>query len=555
MTMAAVARSACAAVVAHAEELTAHTPMPGGIVVVADAGGLLAEGKFGYADIERRIRTEPGHAFEIGSISKIFTGLLVDQLIDEGVISLETRATEVLPWLRLGAYAELVTVRHLLNHSAGLIGGVDALTDDVDQVWALRDLATSPPGTTFHYSNVGYVLLGLMIAELTGVPYPRNVQDRLLTPMGMSGAIACVTNADRGRLATGYQPAADDRPWVPGDLLAPAPWFEVAAADGNIAATGADMAGLIRCLLDPDAMTRIITTLSPGGEPVLNVPGCPRVDSSRYGLGVNVEMIEGHECLTHGGGMVGYSSFLLVDRTAGVGTAVLTNANGNFTTSQALARLVHARATVHGPGADFPAVSTLVIATDDASAPPLGRFLTAAGVGGAGELEVVRDPASGRVEVSRDGITAPLYRVGPRRFVTDHPRLRRFHLEASAVGRLGWTHGPDAYRPAGETEEGLAGLEHEVPATWQAMTGHYRSYSPWYPHLRIYARGGRLWLAAPGGVEAPDAEEELVDLADGSFRIGAESANPERLRVGPVVDGRAVSVVRDGCRYSRTFTD
>ena len=83
--------------------------------------------------------------------------------------------------------------------------------------------------------------------------------------------------------------------------------------------------------------------------------------------------------------------------------------------------------------------------------------------------------------------------------------------------------------------------------------GHYRSYSPWWTHLRIVARGDRLHLVADNGVEADKGQPELVRLDDGVFRIGADPRLPERLRLGPVVDGSVIWVDRDGCRYSRTF--
>ena len=105
-----------------------------------------------------------------------------------------------------------------------------------------------------------------------------------------------------------------------------------------------------------------------------------------------------------------------------------------------------------------------------------------------------------------------------------------------------------------EVVEELVEREASSPIAWDWIVGHYRSYSPWYPTLRIVRRAGQLLLAAPGGVEAPSEEEELVELAPGVFRIGSDPSIPERLTVGPIVDGVAVSVERDGCIYSRTFT-
>jgi D-alanyl-D-alanine carboxypeptidase len=68
------------------------------------------------------------------------------------------------------------------------------------------------------------------------------------------------------------------------------------------------------------------------------------------------------------------------------------------------------------------------------------------------------------------------------------------------------------------------------------------------------ARDGALHLVAAGGVEGSRDDPLLVPLAPGMFRIGADPTLPERLVAGPVVGGRALLVVRDGCPYSRRFT-
>jgi CubicO group peptidase (beta-lactamase class C family) len=555
------ARAACEELVAQADLITLFTPTPGGVVVVADVRGVLAEASFGHADLERRTPMTSDRLFEIGSISKVFAGLLFNQLVDEGRATLDTSVVDVLPWLGLGAHSADITLRHLLNHSAGLVSGVDALTDDLDQAWCLRDLVGIEPGRMFHYSNVGYVVLGLAATALTGRPLPELVSERLLGPMGMSASVAAVRHEDRPRLAVGYQAAEDDRHWLPGAPLAPAPWFEVAAADGNIAAPAGDLARLLMLLLGDgsvdgqhvlsrEALDRMIESLSPGGEPIAEAPGCPAVESSRYGLGINVESVAGNRCVSHGGGMVGYSTFVLADLSAGFGAAVLTNADGNGLTAQRLTRWLHAR--VVGPAADLPfPVSDPRVSGVPGEAPPVptGAFVSDDPTGGS--LVVALDPSGLQVTIELDGVAASLYRAENGHFVSDHPRLGRFHLDPeSKDGIASWVHGPLTFRPP---EADAA--EQAVPESWRTMTGHFRSFSPWYPHLRIYPRSGRLWLAAPGGVEAPGEPEELVPLGDGVFRIGADPEVPERLWTGPVVDGRVVHLIRDGCRYSRAFTD
>lgn len=569
------AEETCADLCAFAEELTRHAPLPGGVLVVADQNGLLALASFGHADLERRTRTNENHLFEIGSISKVFTSLLAGQLVEAGLLDLNESIADVLPWLDLGGEAPPVTLAQLLNHTAGIVVGADALPDETAQIWSLRHRTSSAAARTqFHYSNVGYMMAGLAISARTGSSVPELVAERLFAPMGMSRAVAAVTHADRSRFATGYTPAREDQPWAAGDPLAPAPWFEVATADGNIAATGADMARLVMLLLGDgtvdgrrvvtaSTLTAMGTMLAPGGEPVLEIPGLARVHESRYGLGINVERSGGNVWLTHGGGMVGYSTFLLVDKSAGIGIVVLTNANGDNLQAQLLARVGHADLISRLDGSLPPPFPTPNLSVRQQNAADgagdqitLGRFVQIGSTEATAQLTISSGP-SGEILLEQSGESGRLYRTLTGRFVTDHPGMRRFHLDqVRGAHPPRWAHGPDLYASIDEqpdTLRELAELDTPNPA-WEPLLGHYRTYSPWYPTLRIVSRSGRLLLVAPGGVEAPDQEEELVEIAAGVFRIGLEPWLPERLVAGPIVDGRVASLDRDGCTYSRAFT-
>jgi hypothetical protein len=370
----------------------------------------------------------------------------------------------------------------------------------------------------------------------------------------MSESRGAVLDADRARYATGHRPALSGAPWVPGDPVEAALWFEQSTADGNVAATAADLSRLAVLLLgggvvdgrrvvSEAALQRMSSTLAPDGEPVLAVPGLVAASaSSRYGLGVNVEEVAGHRVLSHGGGMVGYSTFLLVDLDAEVGIVVLTNANGDAIESELLARGGHAVLTeamdLSAPW--WPPVETRVPATPETSA-LVGTF--AADVPDVPDLVVTADDESGFLTVGQGTDRGWLFRDRRGRFATDHPDLRDFQLGPEPAG--GWSHGPRWY--------GAGRSAPRAPRAWAALAGRYRSFSPWYPTLRIYVRGDRLLLSSPGGVEAPWDEEELVELSPGVFRIGREEWLPERLVAGPQVDGRCVYVVRDTCHYSRTF--
>ena len=541
------ARRALARVAPLAESATRHFPLAGGVVALCDRDGLVDSLAFGRADLERGVPTSAEHLFEIGSISKLFTSLVIDRLIESGRLAHEDPVGPHLAWAGLSPSMARARVVELLTHTAGLPLGSDGLADDAGELWASREVVAAdvdPP--RFHYSNLGYLVLGEVARALTGRRLPELVADWLLGPLGMTTAVAEIAWDDRRALATGYAPARPERPWVPGDPLAPAPFVETDSAAGNVAASALDMAGLVAALLraaageaggpiSPETFARVTTTLAPSGEPTHTPAGTLPVSMSRYGLGLNVERVADSLCVTHGGGMVGHSTFLLVDCTLGLGVVVLSNANGDTLAAHLLARAAHAQLVAEATGTALPLPDL---------DPAVRGGLAGAGAFSDDEGETLEVTAGDGARVAYRGREGALYATPTGRFVTDHPALRRFHLDYHDGGT--WTHGPTTF-----TREGAVPPDERRAAT--ALVGRYRSYSPWYPEFRVVARDGRLYLNAPGGVEAPDEEVELVEVAPGTYRIGADPWLPERLVAGPVRDGEVVAVVRDGLRYSRAF--
>ena len=576
--------AAVAGLTAYAAELGTQLPVPGGTWAVVDRDGVVASAAWGVADVGTHEPVRLGHRFEIGSISKVVTAIVVHQLVDEGVIDLDRPVVDVVPWLDLGQPYAALTPRHLHSHTDGLVLGADAMPDERAQVWAMRDLVRSgEPGERFHYSNLGFMVLGQLVAHVTGRPFAEVVHERVLAPLGASGARADIRHADRATMASGHWPLHDDRMWAPGDAVSPATWFEVSAADGHVAADVEELGTLASFLLgdgspvlSPESIGRLVSPWAPGGEGVCVWNGTPAVEESRYGLGVNVELIDGHHVVTHGGGMVGYATFLLADRDAGFGVVVLTNGTGEQPLAHAFARVVHHVMAALGEGRPAPELPDPGAALRGAEIAPslLGTFEGTAYDGTSLRI-TVREGDDGRVEVAtrgdmgggtdataatRDGETAGrLLRTWSDRHSTDHPGLRTFPLTPDGDR---WLYGPyvltaTASGASGTAAVGDGGSRELLPELepWlMAVVGHYRSWSPWYPGFRIVARDGVLVLIAPGGVEAPGDDEALVELEPGVFRIGADPWMPERLHVGPVVDGHAVTVTRDGCVYSRHFT-
>lgn len=165
----------------------------------------------GAAGVVERGGTEPvttAHGFRIASMSKTFTGLLCAQLVETGKLELDRPASEYLPAeltriipIESGHSRDEITVDRLLKHRSGLydFAHVPAWRAEIRRdplrfrepveiaTWALENGETvGAPGEVYHYSDTGFVLLGLLVEEITGLPYWQLCRERILDPLGMN---------------------------------------------------------------------------------------------------------------------------------------------------------------------------------------------------------------------------------------------------------------------------------------------------------------------------------------------------------------------------------
>ncbi|WP_410598744.1 serine hydrolase domain-containing protein [Amycolatopsis sp. lyj-90] len=290
-------------------------------VAVTDREEVVSSGVFGHADQAAGSPVTGDTLFQIGSITKGMTCVLLLRARDAGLVDLDSPVTAYLPWFSVRSSHEPITLRHLMTHTAGIIAGPDVSPDATFEVWALRDTeATTPPGTWFHYSNAGYKALGLVLEAVHRRPY-HELLGELLASLGMHTSAPAVTHDLRSRLAVGYEPRYDDRHPVREDGVVPATWIENATADGCVAATARDMTAWLRLLIGRDT-GQVREMLTPAILDEEDYPGCA------YGLGMQVGDLDGRPHTWHTGGMIGYHAAIACDLDAGIGAAVLANGVG-----------------------------------------------------------------------------------------------------------------------------------------------------------------------------------------------------------------------------------
>ena len=532
--------------------------IPGMAVALTNREELLRVSTYGYSDIAAHVPVTQETLFEIGSISKSFTSIALLQLREEGLLDLHEPVTRYLPWFEVKSKHEPIKLHHLMSHSAGIIMGAEFTGEARYEVWALRETeASAPPGTYYHYSNVGYKALGVILEDLLGSSYGDIIQARILDPLGMTNTDPIITHETRRRMAVGYEAFYDDRP-PPRDLpLAPATWLEYTMGDGSIASTPADMAAYLRMFLNqsqgPNKAILSEESLNLMMEPVIEA--VEEKDDSFYGYGLGIREKDGHTIIGHGGGMVGYYAQILADMNDGLGVVVLMNGPGGSADEEiANYALKLLRATPHNH--ELPSVPQIAPTLVENAEDYVGTY----------QLSIDHmspsDQLSGRM-IGDEALTLVaegeklflqfgderimLEKREPDRFYVDHPDFTFFLL---CFGRENGDVVEASYGSDWYTNDRYSGLTtFDYPQEWDAYPGHYRSHNPWGTNFRIILRKRGLKLVYPSG-----EEDALVPVGDRVFRVGEDDHSPERIRFDVILDGQSLRANFSCGEYYRTST-
>ena len=314
--------------------------LPGAAVGIVHDDGLAWSAGIGFADVAARRAPQVSTLYRIASITKTFTGTAVMQLRDEGRLHLDDPAVEHLPELRAASSpfgrVETVTIRRLLSHESGLVGdppGTDwtvpvyegLVERNLDRVTQIGTRV--PANTQQKYSNLGYQLLGEVVARVSGTSYPEYVRQRILEPLGMTGtAFEPLPEELLERRATGYAAR------FLSDELEPASIPPTVWAEGGLWSSVEDLARWISFQLREDAGPR-------GGAQVLAGSTLKEMHIARYlgneewteAWGVVWYAIRKDEVtwVQHSGGIHGFTTCACFDPKERVGAIALLNGVGD----------------------------------------------------------------------------------------------------------------------------------------------------------------------------------------------------------------------------------
>lgn len=268
-----------------------------GVISLRRAGTILFEAAYGDALRSESIPNRVDTRFQIASGCKIFTSVAINQLFEQGRLAPDTLLRDC-AGVTLPHFAPDVTVHQLLTHTSGVPDYFDeAVMDDFEELWRQLPMYTirrpvdflplfqdkpmqALPGSTFAYNNGGYVLLGLIVEHITGMPFPEYIDEHIFRPSGMRDSGYFATDQLPPRTAQSYIENADGT-WRSNIFAVPI----VGGPDGGAYTTAADIAQfwqalLAHTLLNAETTARMLAPLVATGSP-------PPHD--HYGRGVWIE--------------------------------------------------------------------------------------------------------------------------------------------------------------------------------------------------------------------------------------------------------------------------
>jgi CubicO group peptidase (beta-lactamase class C family) len=263
-----------------------------------------AYGKFDYEESAAAVTQDT--VFDVASLSKVLvTAPAVLMLAEEGKVDLEAPLIRYFPECD-GGGKEAITIRHLLTHVSGLKSGLPAKPAWQGRTAALSlacsQSVTHPPGTFFRYSDINYILLGLLVERTAGMPLDRYAQERIFAPLGMRNtgyrplermSAAVIAPTQRGASEAAPLPTAH------GDLAPGAPLQGVVhdptvrrmggvAGSAGVFSTVGDVARFGRMLLGNGALNGV-RILKPESVRLLTTVQSPSGIAALRGMGMDID--------------------------------------------------------------------------------------------------------------------------------------------------------------------------------------------------------------------------------------------------------------------------
>lgn len=347
-------------------------------VVVVQNNRTVYQKGFGYADVENEVPVDSTTVFHIGSITKLFTGIGIMQLVQQGLLDIDAPIQQYLPEFSIKYHEDTdkpITIRSIMTHQSGIFGDksgglINATYPEADfriyPEFAGNEYAAYHPNYITAYSNFAVSLLGLIIERVSGIQYESYIRDHILQPCGMneSGFDPTVENASQ--FSKGYDAAGNVFPY----------YYTAFNPAGFMASSSSDMAGFIKMILNrgkykknrilnPKVLRKMYWPHS------IYVPmNLPSFFGSPYNFGLSW-MLENcsfgylGRVIGHGGNLPPYNSKLLIADRKKIGVFITAN-KGDFYPDEIAEYALVAAAEIYNGAAkpELPAVPPVTVMPD-----------------------------------------------------------------------------------------------------------------------------------------------------------------------------------------------
>lgn len=293
---------------------------PSGTVAIARNGELILAKGYGFEDVARQVPVDPYQTlFRPGSASKLPTWVAVMQLVEQGKLALDTDVNEYLDTFQIhDTFPEPVTLRHIMTHTTGFEDGVLGyliLEDPAKSIPLAEAMARyqpariNPPGAQTAYSNYATALAGLIVANVSGMPFNDYIERHVFDPLEMRRSTfeEPLPPALAERMAHSYaveNGAFREKPFEIVSNFGPAGGLSATATDmvrfGEAIRNGGELDGTR--ILQPATTARMLSNQFSHDERLLGM-----------GLGFYATDYNGYRVLGHGGDLSWFHSYLGID--------------------------------------------------------------------------------------------------------------------------------------------------------------------------------------------------------------------------------------------------
>jgi CubicO group peptidase (beta-lactamase class C family) len=294
---------------------------PSGTVAIARQGEVIFAKGYGFQDVEEQIPVDPAQTlFRPGSTSKLFTWVSVMQLVEQGRLDLDVDVNTYLETFRIrDTFDDPITLRHIMTHTAGFEDGALGylIVTDPDRIMPLREAMkryqparVNPPGKQTAYSNYATALAGLIVENVSGVPFAEYVRQHIFEPLEMENStfVEPLPEPLAGRMAKSYAVETGrfvEKPFEIISNFAPAGAQSATATDmlrfGQAILNGGELDG--QRILEADTLELMLTRAFSHDDRLMGMA-----------LGFYEEDFNGTRIVGHGGDTQWFHSFLGIDR-------------------------------------------------------------------------------------------------------------------------------------------------------------------------------------------------------------------------------------------------